>query len=237
MKHFLSTLARDRAAVAMTEFALATPLMLTAILGGVEMTHYISTTMRVEQVAASVADNIGRVGDQTELQDRKLYENQINDILMGSEYTATEEINFLKRGRIIVSSLEIFSTLTHCRGGACNSGGKASLTDGDQFIAWQRCLGEKNATSSYGTLYSLQPDGMGPSDARVYAEPSGSTIFVEVTYDYEPIFTDTIIPTTEIRAVSSFIVRHQRDRSEIYKRNDFGTSTEARCDVYTDTIS
>ena len=50
MKHLLSTLARDRAAVAMTEFALATPLMLTAILGGVEMTHYISTTMRVEQV-------------------------------------------------------------------------------------------------------------------------------------------------------------------------------------------
>lgn len=235
MRDFIRAIAHDRAAVAMTEFALATPLMLTAILGGVELTHYVSTKMRVEQVAASVADNIGRVGDQNELQDRKLYENEINDILMGAEYTATEEIEFFKHGRIIVSSLEGYDDLTHCRGSDCDSA-MDGLEDGDQFIAWQRCIGMKRHGSSYGTTYSRQPSGMGPSDARVYAEPSGATIFVEVAYDYQPIFSDTILPNTEIRAVASFIVRHQRDRSQIYKRNDFGTSSEARCDIYSETI-
>jgi len=229
----LQRLLRDSNAVAMTEMALATPLFLGATLGGLEIVNYVSAKMRVDQAAIYLADNIGRIGDTATLQDRKVYENDINDILTGVDFQTGERIELLKNGRVIVSSLELFDNTTHCAERDCSS---LVIEQGKHFISWQRCLGKKDYTSTYGTTNTSLPDGMGPKDTKVYAEADGATIFVEVAYEYQPLFTDSIVETTQLSSIASFVIRHDRDRTQIYARNDYGTASKADCQVYSEDI-
>ena len=57
----------SRSGVAMTEFALALPLLLTAGLWGTETAYLSMVHMRVSQLAMHVADNGSRVGDTSTL--------------------------------------------------------------------------------------------------------------------------------------------------------------------------
>ena len=72
---------RDTVATAMTEFALAAPLLMTAGLWGVESANQAIVQMRVNQIAVLIADNAARVGDNSLLGEAKVYESDINDVL------------------------------------------------------------------------------------------------------------------------------------------------------------
>ena len=129
----LRALRCDRSGVALTEFALSLPLLLVAGLGGVETANLAVTTLRVNQVAMQIADNASRIGDTSSLEDRRIYESDINDLLLGSNIQAGQSIDLYNHGRTIVSSLEV-----------------APGTDDQQYIHWQRCKGTKAHMSSYG---------------------------------------------------------------------------------------
>ena len=163
----------DRSGVALTEFALSLPLLLIAGLGGVETANLAVTTLRVNQVAMQIADNASRIGDTSSLEDRKIYESDINDLLLGSNIQAGQSIDLYNHGRVIVSSLEVVPG-----------------TDDRQYIHWQRCKGTKNHASSYGA----QGDGvvttlagMGPPGEEVMAQRGEAVIFVELSYNYQPL--------------------------------------------------
>ncbi|MCP5383957.1 MAG: pilus assembly protein [Altererythrobacter sp.] len=219
---FLKRLKADAAAVAMTEFALAAPLMLTVGLYGLEMANYAITHLQISQAAMHVADNASRIGDTSTLVDRKIYEADINDLLYGVDLQAGDGIDLLEYGRVIVSSLEVDPD---------------DSTGVQQYIHWQRCKGKKNFVSSYGVEGDGKGDpsfvGMGPAGEEVIAMEGEAVIFVEVSYTYQPIVTDAFISDREITVFSSFNVRDSRDISQIYQADPTSPDTPADCGSFT----
>ena len=70
--------------VAATEFALCLPFLLGAGLMELDLANRAIVQTQVSQLAAQIADNASRIGDTSTLQDRKIYENDINDLLRGA---------------------------------------------------------------------------------------------------------------------------------------------------------
>lgn len=206
----LRGLAGSRSGLAATELALSLPFLLGAGLWAVELSNYALTTMQINQIAATLADNASRIGEKSKLEERQIYEDDIDDLLQGASLQGGKTMQIFDHGRAIISSLE--------------------NNNGDQYIHWQRCMGELNWTSSYGEEGDVLPDGMGPTGEEVYAPKDEAVIFVEVAYDYQPLISKRFIGNPRIRSIASFIVRNSRDLSKIYKRDS--SDPEAKCDKY-----
>lgn len=217
----LISLLRDTRATAMTELALAAPLILTAGLGGLEAANLAVTHMKISQTAMQIADNASRIGDESTLIDRPITESDILDLMLGADLQAGNKLDIYGYGRVIISSLE---------------------TDPDdpsgtqQWIHWQRCMGELEVVSSYGVEGDGKGDsafvGMGPSGEEVMAMPGDAVMFVEVVYEYQPIITDAWVGDRMIRTFASFTVRDDRDLSAIYEENPSNPVDPATCDKY-----
>lgn len=211
----------DAAAVAMTEFALAAPLMLTVGLYGLEMANYAIVHMQISQAAMHVADNASRIGDTSTLVDRKIYEADINDLLYGVDLQTGKSIDLMQYGRVIVSSLQTDPD---------------DPTGTQQYIHWQRCMGKKAFPSSYGEEGDGKGDpsfvGMGPPGEEVIAMPDEAVIFVEVSYTYQPIVTDAFIDNRDITVFSSFNVRDSRDITQVYQADPADPDPIANCSTF-----
>ena len=211
----LRALPRERSGVALTEFALSLPLLLIAGLGGVETANLAVTTLRVNQVAMQIADNASRIGDTSSLEDRKIYESDINDLLLGSNIQAGQSIDFYDHGRVIVSSLEVVPD-----------------TDDQQYIHWQRCKGTKAHASSYGAEgdgVATTLAGMGPPGEEVMAQRGEAVIFVELSYDYQPLVPGFFNDSRVISSTSAYTVRDSRDLTQIYQRDAGSPDAVASC--------
>jgi len=215
---FFRHLRQNRSGVAMTEFALSLPFLLTAGLWGVETAHFALVNTKVSQVASHLADNASRIGDTSTLEDRKIYEADINDLLLGADIGGGQNLSFYEHGRAIISSLEVVPG-----------------TEDQQYIHWQRCKGKKVSPSSYGNEgdgLSGSLVGMGPIGEEVMATEGVAVIFVEVAYDYQPLINMPFSRSDTIRATSSYMVRDSRDLSQIYQRDSLSPDTVSRCTTY-----
>ena len=214
----LRRLATNCSGVALTEFALSLPLLLTAGLWGIETANLAVTTLRVNQVAIQVADNASRIGDTSSLEDRRIYESDINDLLLGSNIQAGRSIDLYNHGRVIVSSLEVVPG-----------------TNDQQYIHWQRCKGTKAHPSSYGVEgagVSTTLAGMGPPGEEVMAQRGEAVIFVEVSYDYQPLVPGFFNNSRVISSTSAYTVRDSRDLTQIYQRDAGSPDTVASCAMF-----
>lgn len=191
----LRTLKSDTSGMAMIEFAYALPLLL--VLGGygVEMTNLATVNQQVSQSALALADNMSRVGAESALSKVQIRESDVNDSFIGL-IRQTGALNLTSNGRVILSSLE-------------------QNASGGQWIHWQRCIGTKNVSSSYGPqgtgATGTSFAGMGSASARITAPPNSAVMFVEIEYDYRALFGTTFIPPRTIRYEASFVVRDDRD--------------------------
>jgi TadE-like protein len=164
-----SRLRTDRSGVAMVEFALGLPLLVFISLGGMELTNYAAAKMRASQIALMVADNAGRVRVSID-------ETDIDEVMIGARLEG-EAMNFAENGRVILSSLE--------------HNGLTGSNEG-QRIRWQRCFGAKQVASSYGvegagTTNNSLAAGMGPPGKKIAALTNMVVMFVELSYDYQPL--------------------------------------------------
>lgn len=213
-RSFFKRLRRDRSGLAMVESAFALPFFVFAGLCGVELANYAITMMKVNQLAVLIADNASRVGDISQLESRRVYESDINDVLIGADIQAGQKLEFFNRGRAIISSLEVVP------------GSKS----GEQYIHWQRCRGDKTWPSNYGKAGDrLGTNGMGPAGKTVIAMDGGAVIFVEIAYDYKTLIAPQLISNRTISAISTFTVRDKRDISQIYQRNPSKPDAVASC--------
>ncbi|MEP6786348.1 MAG: hypothetical protein ABI898_11490 [Sphingomonadales bacterium] len=167
----LGALLKDRSGLAFMEFAYSLPLVLGIGLGGIEAANLAITRMRISQIGMAVADNAARAGQGSGMALAKMYESDVADVFDAARIQGTT-INFKARGKVILSSLQPNSV-------------------GGQWIAWQRCYGDKAFTSNYGTAGQGKTGtaflGMGPTSALVTAPPQNAVMFVEVAYDYKAI--------------------------------------------------
>ncbi|MWV27954.1 TadE/TadG family type IV pilus assembly protein [Aurantiacibacter rhizosphaerae] len=213
-------LRRDTAGVAMTEFALVFPFLLSVGLMGLEVSNRVLVQMKVTQLANLIADNASRIGDQSMLENRKIYEADINDLFFGAHLQGGEAIDLFEHGRVILSSLEVVPG-----------------TADQQYIHWQRCVGMKNHTSSYGLTGDGKSandfPGMGPAGEEVIAFEDDAVMFVEISYDYQAIIGEPFaFGSGTVNAVASFSVRADRDLSKVYQPTSGPADPVAACDAY-----
>lgn len=186
-------LRHDRSGLALIEFALIFPVLLTLSLTGAELTSYIITKMQVSQLALMLADNAARMGSGSPLAAKKITELDINDLFIGANLQSGG-LNLQKNGRVILSSLE-----------------QDPANAGKFRIAWQRCYGAKTRASSYGTMPTGNMTGMGPAGRQVTAQDNNATMFVEVYYVYSPLVSASLVPSATLTEIASMAVRDRRD--------------------------
>ena len=214
---FWRRLLRETRATAMLEFALAAPLLLSIGLFGAEAANRAITQMRVNQIAVLVADNASRIGENSLLGEVTVYESDINDIFLGAEIQAGEKFGLFENGRIILSSLEVLED-----------------SEDQQYIHWQRCIGDLDHASSYGEAGDGEfshIQGMGPPGEEIYAFKGEAVMFVEVAMTYQPIAADLFDASKPIVAVAAFNVRNNRDLSGVKQRNSRDPDPVASCDT------
>lgn len=222
----IRSLIGSRSGVAMTEFALGAPVLMFAGLYGVEQANFVLVNMKVNQLASHIADNASRIGDTSQLKNRKVFESDIDDLLVGANLHGGKNLDLFTQGRVVISSLEVWNQSIHAATHA------VAQTDGTQFISWQRCLGAKRANSFYGKENAAQPKGMGPPGGEITAEADNPVIFVEVIYDYQPLIAGSLIANKQIRSIAAFTVRDSRDQSQIYQRNTAKPDHVSDCNKY-----
>lgn len=206
----------DTSGLALLEFAFTLPILLVLSLTGAELTNYITTRMRVAQIALHLADNAARMGSGGQLTAKTITETDINDLLTGAGLQSGE-MALYTQGRVILSSLEIDP----------NNSGKYK-------IGWQRCRGAKTSyTSAYGTFgvtsgtkKGVNMTGMGPAGRQATAPANGATMFVEVYYEYTPLVKSSLAPNTSFTETASMMVRDARDLTQIYNTEG---ATRANC--------
>lgn len=211
----LRRLRDDRSGLALIEFAYSLPLLTTMTMAGAELTNFTTTKMRVSQLALHVADNAARMGTGDILALKTISETQINDVFAGANLQGGR-LNLLQNGRVILSSVEPVSNPN---------------TTQKFKIGWQRCKGAKVYNSSYGTpTTTTNVDGVGPAGAQVTAPDNGATMFVEISYNYQPLISSAFVPKTTISEIAAMTVRDDRNMTQIY--NTEGASI-ASCTLYT----
>jgi hypothetical protein len=212
--NILGRLNSDLSGLAMLEFALSLPLVLSMGLGGLELAHFAIATERVSQIAMTAADNAARVRTSID-------ETDVNEVMSGAKFVG-QGINFGSRGRIILSSLEP------------NAAGTG------QWIRWQRCSGAKNVASSFGaqddgkTNASVQGMGGTTDHAAVAAAAGTAVMFVEVFYDYQPIVPMPSLGYTSrtMHFTAAFNVR-ERTNQILYNATGLAATATSSCAYYT----
>jgi len=211
-------LARSVSGVAMTEFALSLPLLFTAGLWGIETANQAIVQMEISQLAIHIADNASRIGDNSTLEDRKIYEGDINDVFLGANVQGGGRIDVFEHGRVILSSLEVVPD-----------------TDDQQYIHWQRCKGMKQYDSTYGDegdgMGGSLP-GMGPAGEEVIAFPGEAVMFVEISYNYQPLIGGMFTYLETLTATAAFNVRDSRDLTQIYQRDPYSPDGISGCTTF-----
>lgn len=223
----------------MVEFAFSLPLVLLVGLVGIDTANFAIANLRVSQIAMTTADNAARVRDTID-------EHDINELFIGARLVG-ESIDFADHGRVILSDLEPRTEEPTTTG-----------TELNQWIRWQRCYGAKSVTSSFGaprnasgsiindgteattpsdqiksvpkigTTDSLT--GMGPSGSQVAAVSGTAVMFVEVVYDYQPIFWNALIGNRTIRYTAAFNVRQRND--QVLKTGGLASTSWSTCNRF-----
>ena len=186
-----SRLRANTSGIAMTEFALSLPILISLTFVGIETANFTLANMRASQIALMVADNAGRVRTSID-------EADINEVMIGARL-AGENMQLGTNGRIILSSLE--------------PNGLPSPNTG-QMIRWQRCFGNKNVQSTFGaqgdgTTNATLVNGMGPVGRKIQAMNGAAIMFVELVYDYEPVITDAFFTPRMVRYTAAYTVRER----------------------------
>lgn len=205
----LKSLVPAQEGLALTEFAMALPVLLTLGLFGMETANLAMAHLRVSNIAMITADGAARVRERID-------EADIVQLMTGAKRTGMG-IDFADNGRIILSSLE-----------------RNAAGDG-QWIRWQRCDGARSVVSRYGAEDAGRNDAsiqaVGPAGNQISAGADTAVMVVEVVYDYQPLFSAALLGTREIRYESAFNVRQRTDQ-QLYNGGNLPASVQRTCNRF-----
>ncbi|AMK17768.1 MULTISPECIES: TadE/TadG family type IV pilus assembly protein [Sphingobium] len=202
-------LLRCQSGIALTEFAMAFPILLILATSGLELTNYALTVKRVGELAVMVSDNASRMGAQSAINNKPVSEAEINDVFIGADLQASN-LNLGQKGKIVLSSLQ-------------------RNADGGQMIKWQRCYGGDAYESAYGTEGTGATGtgfaGMGPEDHEITAAEGTAVMVVEIHYTYTRLMPIITLPLHDITEFSAYNVRDSRDITQVYNTENVTPST------------
>lgn len=195
----LKRLARDERANSIIEFTLAAPIALYFGAFAIEAARRGMVQMKLSQIALNLADNVSRTGLSSNLGLTQFRESDVVEAFNAARLQG-EGIELTTRGRIILSSLQRDAT--------------------GNYMAWQRCVGMKNATSTYGTpgtttarRAEVASPGIGPVNQKVQPpDVESAVMFVELVYDLPRQFFETrFFGDSTVRYTAAYLVRDRRN--------------------------
>ncbi|ANI76817.1 TadE/TadG family type IV pilus assembly protein [Sphingobium sp. EP60837] len=202
-------LLRCQSGIALTEFAMAFPILMILATSGLELTNYALTVKRVGELAMMVSDNASRMGSQSAINNKPVSEAEINDVFVGADLQASG-LNIEQKGKIVLSSLQ-------------------TNADGGQTIKWQRCFGGDAYHSAYGSegtgATGTSFTGMGPTGQEIRAATGTAVMVVEVHYTYNRLMPIISLPLRDITEFSAYNVRDSRDITQVYNSENVTPST------------
>lgn len=211
LRNLLRRLRRDTSAVTVIELGVSFPFLIIMSMGAMEMVNLGILHVRLNQLAISVADNASRAKQSVVGGAPMFREYDVNQVFRGAALSV-EDLNFATNGRVILSSLETNSS-------------------GGQWIHWQRCWGSRTYASRYGTegtgATGTSSAGMGLAGNKITVESPYAIMFVEIAYNYQPMFFGTVFRTKVLHKDAAMYVRDDRDLTQIY--NPAPTVTAATC--------
>ena len=193
----LKAITADSSGLALIEFAYSLPIFLGLGMYGSEVAYLTLQKTALSQTTGSISDNAARMGTTVNDEISKtIYESDIIQLIAGAVIQAGD-IDLMENGRIIISSLEVND-------------------DGNQTIAWQRCRGKLDEPSKYGEQGINGTDdnsfvGMGETGSELQATTGDAVMYVEVSYQYQPLFGDMFIEPTVLYEESAYNIRDTRD--------------------------
>lgn len=152
----------DESGVAFMEFALALPLLMVTLLGGLELVHLALTHQQLSRIATSTADLAARYRSSID-------EANINALFMGSQMSASFD-DFDTNGRIVLSSIT------------------RNSDDDGHWIRWQRCEGQLARASEIGDQGEGKDDASIDDVNGMMVTDPNNILVAEVTYRYTPWF-------------------------------------------------
>jgi hypothetical protein len=188
---------RGTQGVSTIEFALVLPIFMVLGLYGTEIAHMATVNMQVSQIATSVADNASRLGQTDNSAVTPTVTEADVDSIMNGAIEQGAAIGLEVNGRVILTSLERDSATSK------------------QYIHWQRCTGALDRDSRYGDdgsdngLTGEALAGLG-RDALVRADAGKSVMFVEVYFEYQPLFASFVQQGMVFRQEAAFMTRDDR---------------------------
>ena len=189
-------LARDRSGSSLIEFAYVLPIMMALGMYGTELAYMGTVNMQLSQIANATADNASRLGQTDNSAVAPTITNKDIDSILTGAMKQGEGIGLATNGRIILSSLERDPATTR------------------QFIHWQRCRGSTIRNSKYGPqgygLTGTTFTGLGKTGKEISAAAGAGVMFVEVFFNYKPIFGTMFVKNTQFSQEAAFIVRDDR---------------------------
>lgn len=207
--HRLGGLVRCKSGIALTEFAIAFPLLLILATSGLELINYALTVKKIGEISGMVADNASRMGSQSAINNKPVSEAEINDVFIGADLQASE-LGLGQNGKIVLSSLQ-------------------TNPDGGQTIKWQRCFGGDAYHSAYGPqgtgATGTSFAGMGPTGDEIKAAAGTAVMVVEIHYTYKRLMPIVSLPLHDITELSAFNVRDSRDITQVYNSENVTPST------------
>jgi Flp pilus assembly protein TadG len=253
LRRFLRRLRDDRRGLAMVEFAYAAPLVIAAGGWGAELANLAITNLRVSQYALNLADNASRIGQFVSGGASRLRESDLTDVLQATRLES-DGLKLTSNGRVTLSSLENVQQTgdtaavqrihwQRCIGMRTEAGYRSnygiSATSATGTYApggtYDPAAGVNTATNgtdnSAARPGSLAPNGMGPATAQVMAPEGSGVMFVEINYEYQPLFGNLFMAPQRIQYIASYVVRDNRDYGQVY---DSKPATRSTCDKATD---
>jgi Tfp pilus assembly protein PilX len=191
-------LSRDTRGVSLIEFAIGLPVLLTLVLGGLELANMALTQQRVTEIASQMAQNAARGTNQID-------EADVSQIVTGGRLAA-EGTPILEKGRAIISSVRL---------NAAKNG---------QWIEWQRCDGSDTAVKS---AYGVQGKGKSDSTLTQVGPAPGlkavdgvNIMVVEVSTKYQPMFGNAFSLISEGSVLKAVAAQVARERTTFAIKND-----------------
>lgn len=179
---------RCRSGVAMIEFALALPIFIFAVVGGMELAWEAISRQRIQKIAASTADNAARVRGAID-------ETDIHEIMTAARLNGAN-LELEDRGRLIISSLQ------------------RNPTNKGDWIRWQRCIGQQQYDSNYGKQDTGKNDASLKglrNDSNMRPPPGTALMVAEISYKHKPLITDAYFGERTFQYETAFIVRDRND--------------------------
>ncbi len=159
----LRTLKRDENGVAMIEFAIAAPVLVTLLLGCIDLAVYLSAHQRISRAAYTMSNLLTQM-------DQGLTESQVSDMMLALDQVS-KPFNISDDG---------VATIT-----AIIGEGVDGVAPDSYSVAWQRCYGPNPSGSDYGPEDATVTGDALP--ANTITTTGQILVVTEVQYEYEPI--------------------------------------------------